>query len=82
MQEVRLRSGRKQPPPHVHGVKDYRQVLNFKTSGTWIDKTPVCMAVKGNCEPLCLGYQPSVSGSCVFQSQGPFRIECSRGRYE
>lgn len=80
MQDVRLRKkGNKGFRPYVHGVKDYRKVLNFKVDRGWIDKTPVCTAA-GNCENLCLGFCPDVSGACIFQSVGPFRVECSRGK--
>ena len=80
MQEVRLRKKNEcRKLPYVHGVKDYRKVLNFQVDKGWIDKTPVCTA-KGNCEPLCLGYQSGSSGTCVFQIEGVFRTECCRGK--
>ena len=80
-QEVRLRKkGKRLVVPHVHGVKDYRKILNFQTSGNWIDKTPVCTAKRENCEPLCLGYRAEDSGRCIFQTEGVFRTECSRGK--
>ena len=82
MPNVRLRkkNERTYKEPYVHGVKDYRKILNFQVDKGWIDKTPVCTAVKGNCEPLCLGYRAGDSGSCIFQTEGPFRTECSRGK--
>lgn len=66
--------------PYVHGVKDYRKVLNFKVDDGWIDKTPVCTASTGKQEDHCLGFRAGSSGRCVFQNQGPFRTECSRGK--
>lgn len=83
MAEVRLRKKNEKKFynfPHVHGVRDYRKVLNFKVDKGWIDKTPCCLAKRGNCESLCLGYRPGSSGACVFQTDGVFRTECSRGR--
>ena len=82
MQEVRLRKKGSDRPnwPYVHGVKDYRKVLNFVVDRNWIDKTPVCTAFKGNCEPHCLGFCPDSSGRCVFQSSGIYRTECHRGK--
>lgn len=82
MENVRLRkkNDRTVYKPYVHGVKDYRRVLNFRVGGNWIDKTPVCTAKKGNCEPHCLGFCPGSSGTCIFQSEGVFRVECSRGK--
>ena len=83
MQEVRLRKKNersKLPYFHTHGVKDYRKVLNYVVDKGWIDKTPVCTAKRGNCEPLCLGYRSGSSGTCVFQVDGAFRTECSRGK--
>lgn len=65
--------------PYVHGVKDYRKTLNFKVDGGWVDKTPVCTAKKGHCEPHCLGYRAGNTSRCIFQVEGPFRTECSRG---
>ena len=79
MQEVRLRKKGFVRKPHVHGVRDYRKILNFVVDKGWVDKTSVCTAFKGNCEPLCLGYQAGNSGRCLFQVSGIFRIECSRG---
>ena len=82
MQEVRLRekNDRRIFKPYVHGVKDYRKVLNFQVDKGWIDKTPVCTAKGRNCEPLCLGYQSGSSGTCIFQTSGAFRTECNRGK--
>ena len=81
MQEVRLRKKNERYNfPHVHGTKDYRKVLNFKVDRGWIDKTPVCTAKRGNCEPMCIGYRAGDSGACIFQTEGAFRTECSRGR--
>ena len=83
MQEVRLRKKNERPKwPFVHGVKDYRKVLNFQVDTGWIDKTPVCTAKRGNCEPLCLGYRSGSSGACVFQVDGAFRTECTRGKHD
>lgn len=79
MPEVRLRKKGSVRKPYVHGVRDYRKVLNFVVDKGWIDKTPVCSAAKGCCENLCLGFCPNDSGGCLFQSSGPFRVECSRG---
>jgi hypothetical protein len=82
MQTVKLRkkNDRRVFWPYVHGVKDYRKILNFQVDKGWIDKTPICTAVKGNCEPHCLGYRAGSSGACIFQTEGPFRTECSRGK--
>jgi hypothetical protein len=83
MAEIRLRKKNERKTynfPHVHGVKDYRKVLNFAVDKGWIDKTPMCTAIKKNCEPMCIGYRPGSTGRCIFQSEGPFRTECSRGR--
>lgn len=81
MQEVRLyKKGKRSIVPHVHGIKDYRKILNFQTGGNWIDKTPVCAAKRGNCESLCLGYRAGDSGHCIFQVEGCYRTECSRGK--
>ena len=49
MQNVRLRKKSERPKwPYVHGVKDYRKILNFQVDKGWIDKTPICTAKKGN----------------------------------
>ena len=58
MDNVRLikKGSRQRFLPFVHGVKDYRKVLNFKVDGGWIDKTPVCTAKQGNCENSCIGF--------------------------
>ena len=77
MQEVRLRKKGSVNKPYVHGVKDYRKVLNFVVDDGWVDKTPVCTC-RGNCEPLCLGYSPGDSGRCIYQVSGVFRMECCR----
>ena len=81
MQNVRLRKKSERPKwPYVHGVKDYRKILNFQVDKGWIDKTPICTAKKGNCEPLCLGFRAGSSGACVFQTEGIYRTECTRGK--
>ena len=67
MQEIRLRKKGFVRKPYVHGVKDYRKVLNLKVDNGWIDKTPVCTAIRGNCENMCTGFHCDSSGSCVFQ---------------